>query len=73
MGHVKTILRIGAAAVGLLSFGCAHDPPGPPKPNPCIGSYEARKTMPCWCPGTLDPTCAPWILDAKEKQKEPTK
>jgi hypothetical protein len=33
-------------------------------PNPCIGTYAQRQTMPCQCPGTLDPVCPPWITDA---------
>ena len=61
-------------AFGLLCafrfVGCATT-----GPNPCIGSYAARQTMPCTCPGTLDPACAPfpddnipsWAQSVKEK------
>lgn len=33
--------------------------------NPCIGTAAQRQTMPCTCPGTLDPACYPFPSDAK--------
>lgn len=55
--------------VALLTVGCATGPN--PKPDPCIGPFSARAKMPCTCPGTLDPTCAPWLTDAKRKKPVP--
>jgi hypothetical protein len=49
--------------------GCATGPN--PKPNPCLGSYEDRKTMGCQCPGNLNPACAPFPSDAKRKKPAP--
>lgn len=52
--------------VALLAGGCASGPK--PKPNPCIGPFEARATMGCQCPGNLNPACAPFPQDAKRKK-----
>ena len=67
---MKAILGL-LVAIGIIACAVAFGPgcaTGPdPKPNPCIGSYEARKTMPCQCPGTLDPTCLPWLTDSTRR------
>lgn len=58
-------VTLGVLALFIAHAGCASGPN--PKPNPCVGSFEARKTMPCQCPGTLGPTCAPWLTDSTRR------
>lgn len=57
-GLLATIALLGWALTRLS--GCATGP------NPCIGSAQARLTMPCTCPGTLNGACEPWIVAAKK-------
>jgi hypothetical protein len=50
-------------ALGLLACAIAWGPGCATGPNPCIGSAQARLTMSCTCPGTLNPACPPWPSD----------
>ena len=63
-------VAIGLGLMVLATVGCATAPN--PKPNPCIGSYVARQTMPCTCPGSTDPACYPFPQDAKKPKKTTT-
>lgn len=57
------IVALALLAWGMTRLGgCATT-----GPSPCIGSAKARETMPCTCPGTLNPGCAPWITDATRR------
>lgn len=49
------------AFLALTAAKCAHGP------NPCIG--KPANELPCWCPATTSPECAPWITDAKQKPR----
>ena len=53
------LFGLGLMALAVVLASCATGP------NPCIGSAKDRELMPCTCPATLNPGCAPWPTDTK--------
>ena len=66
------VMFTAAKLLALLALAISLHACATTGPDPCIGSYAARLTMPCYCPGTLDDSCYPWPSDAKKPKIETT-